>query len=141
MSTTPDGYTIGLLAAPNFLFANSESKSQAWPGENHEVNIKVNSVNVFIVSALSSISTTPKRTDLGFIRGVVTRKGQIAAGQYVVCLNSRFNLVAESVSASDGSYRFDSLNMYDTYIIIAQDNFDFKYAPVGADRRTPEAYS
>lgn len=83
----------------------------------------------------------PLRSELGFIRGVITRKGQIAAGQHVVCLNSRFNLVAETISAADGSYRFDSLSIYDTYIVIAQDNWDFKYAPVGADRRTPEAYS
>ena len=141
MITTPDGYTIGILAAPNFLFANPESKSQAWPGEINAVNIKANIVSVFMISTLPSISMPPKRSDLGFIRGVVTRKGQIAAGQHVACMNSRFNLVAETISAADGSYRFDSLSIYDTYIVIAQDNWDFKYAPVGADRRTPEAYS
>lgn len=89
----------------------------------------------------SDLNRPPLRAELGFIRGVITRKGQIAAGQHVVCLNSRFNLIAETVSAADGSYRFDSLSLYDTYIVIAQDNWDFKYAPVGADRRTPEAYS
>ncbi len=122
--------------------ANTETLAQSFPGQSTWKTF--NNFRPFnyirLVNQADSIRP-PLRSELGFIRGVITRKGQIAAGQHVVCLNSRFNLVAETVSAADGSYRFDSLSMYDTYIVIAQDNWDFKYAPVGADRRTPEAYS
>lgn len=122
--------------------ANVEPISQSFPGQGAWKSFNnILPTNFIRITNQSDIQRPPLRSELGFIRGVITRKGQIAAGQHVVCLDSRFNLIAETVSAADGSYRFDSLNMYDTYIIIAQDNFDFKYAPVGADRRTPEAYS
>ena len=122
-------------------WANNETSNQAWPGE---IAIKKpnNSkpVKYFKLNSPPDFNAPPARKTLGFIGGIVTRKGQIASGQNVVCLDSRFNLVAETTTAADGAYRFDSLINCDTYIVIAQDNWDFKYAPVGADRRTPEAY-
>lgn len=121
--------------------ANTETLAQSFPGQSTWKTFNnLRPFNYTRVVNQADLRRPPFKSELGFIRGVITRKGQIAAGQHVVCLNSRFNIVAETVSATDGSYSFDSLNIYDTYIIIAQDNFDFKYAPVGADRRTPEAY-
>ncbi len=122
--------------------ANVETISQSFPGQGAWTCLNnILPTNFIRITNQSDIQRPPIRSELGFIRGVITRKGQIAAGQHVVCLNSRFNLVAETISAADGSYRFDSLSIYDTYIVLAQDNWDFKYAPVGADRRTPEAYT
>ena len=89
---------------------------------------------------VDDLYTPPPRASVGYIRGVVTRKGVAAARKRVVCLDSRFNLVSETLSSADGSYQFDSLSMFETYIVVAQDIFEFKYAPVSADRRTPEAY-
>ncbi len=122
--------------------ANSETVQQSFPGQSYCNSIKSGTPTRYLKTITpSDFSRPPLRSELGYISGVVTRKGAIAAGQHVVCLNSRFNLVDETVSANDGSYRFDSLSIFDTYIIMAQDNWDFNYAPVGADRRTPEAYS
>lgn len=128
------------IAGFSLIFSNEETRQQAWPGELTIARLNADIHSCFSVVAVDDLSGPPSRTRLGFIRGVVTRKGVAAAGQWVACLDSRFNLVSETCSSANGSYRFDSLSMYDTYIIIAQDNFDFKYAPVGADRRTPEAY-
>lgn len=138
--------TIMLFGSCTLSRLNSETKEQSAPwsaGLNQYWKSIVNGLPTLSHKLVmqSDFNRPPLRSELGFIRGSVTRKGNIAVGQHLVCLNSRFNLVAETVSAADGSYRFDSLSMYDTYIVIAQDNFDFKYAPVGADRRTPEAYS
>lgn len=122
-------------------WASTITKSQAYPGQ---IKIKElpDTLNCLCpINTPAQLISPPSLLDFGFIQGSITKKGQIATGQHVVCLDSRFNIVAETVSAADGSYRFDSLSIYDTYIIIAQDNWGFKYAPVGADRRTPEAYS
>lgn len=78
---------------------------------------------------------------LGYISGVVTEKGVIARGRRVVLLSSDWAFVAETRSDDQGKYQFDGLLLGRFYTVIAQDNDDYKYAPVGADRRTPEAYS
>lgn len=121
-------------------FCNAETRQQAWPGEIAPVFLVGGPQVGFSIIATADLSSPPPRTRLGYIRGVVTRKGVAAAGQRVACLDSHFNLVSETRSSSNGSYRFDSLSLFDTYIVIAQDNWDFTYAPASADRRTPEAY-
>lgn len=142
MSTTPDGYNLFVLKTNNLSFANPEPKSSAWPGETGALRAYGQNANkAHGITKTATLNTPPSRSDFGFISGVVTRKGVSAPGQRVVCLDDRFNLISETISGSDGSYRFDSLRRDILYTVIAQDNWDFKYAPVGADRRTPEAYS
>lgn len=123
-----------------FVWANNETRSQAWPGEISLHPIQQQPAKSFSVSSLSALFSPPKRDELGYLSGQVTRKKVPAAGQLVYCFDERFNLVAEKVSDANGMYRFDGLLKQKLYTVIAQDNFDFKYAPVGADRRTPESY-
>lgn len=128
------------VAGYSLLFSNKETRQQAWPGEIATATLMAAPHSGFRVVTVDDLYSPPPRASVGYIRGVVTRKGVAAARKRVVCLDSRFNLVSETLSSADGSYQFDSLSMFETYIVVAQDNFEFKYAPVSADRRTPEAY-
>ncbi len=123
-------------------WANKETKGQAWVGEvgYKKAQITANKVSHFIRSA-SCLAIPPGRGELGYISGVITKKGVPTQGRAIVCLDERFNLIAETTSMADGSYRFDNLLINRLYTIHTYDTYDFNYAPVGADRRTPEAYS
>lgn len=139
-------YKIGpantcILRGQSPVWANKETQTQAWPGENSCKQTSQTAKKVYGVTAVSMLTTPPLRKDLGFIEGVITRKTAPAVGQHVICLDERFNLVAETLSGAGGHYRFDSLPINGLYAIHAYDNNEYKYAPVGADRRTPEAYS
>lgn len=124
------------------LWANEETQSNAWPGENnYKQLVSQTAEKAYGVTTAAMLNSPPLRKDLGFIEGVITRKTAPAVGQHVICIDERFNLVAETLSGAGGYYRFDSLPINGFYAIHAYDNNDFKYAPVGADRRTPEAYS
>nr|WP_321238701.1 hypothetical protein [uncultured Tolumonas sp.] len=141
MSLTPDGYLIGVIKTSVFLFANKETKEQAWPGENNCKKIESSvAENAYRLTKVEMLNVPPQRKDLGYIEGVITRKTEPAVGQLVICLDERFNLIEETLSGSGGYYRFDSLPINGLYAIHAYDNNEYKYAPVGADRRTPEAY-
>ena len=122
-------------------WANPETREQAWPGE-YSVKETLAQLpeKAFPVLAVSALSAPPSRSDLGYIAGVITRKGVVAPNKHVICLDARFNLVAETTSAENGYYRFDNLPINGLCAIHAYDNETYQYAPVGADRRTPEAY-
>lgn len=137
-----DEVAIPLCELPiKLLWANIETREQAWPGEN---NIKETTAHspekICPITSASALNAPPARKDFGFIEGVVTRKSVPAAGKHVICLDEKFNLIAETTSAENGYYRFDSLLINGLYAIHAYDNDIYQYAPVGADRRTPEAY-
>lgn len=124
------------------LWANEESRVKAWPGENRcKQTASQTAKKVYGVTTAAMLNAPPLRKDFGFIEGVITRKTAPAVGQHVICLDDRFNLVAETLSGAGGYYRFDSLPINGLYAIHAYDNNEYKYAPVGADRRTPEAYA
>jgi len=93
------------------------------------------------INLVPHFDVPPSRASLGYIAGVITRQQVPAVGQRVLCLDKSWNLVAETRSGAGGAYRFDGLNRNEQYTILAQDNWTFTYAPVGADRRTPEAYT
>lgn len=138
-------YKIGpantcILRGQSPVWANKETQIQAWPGENSCKQTSQTAKKVYGVTAVSMLTTPPLRKDFGFIEGVITRKTAPAVGQHVICLDDRCNLVAETLSGTGGQYRFDSLPINGLYAIHAYDNNEYKYAPVGADRRTPEAY-
>ncbi len=137
-----DGMDISALALPTSLrFANKETRAQAWPGENNCKQLESQTAEkAYGVTTAAMLNAPPLRKDFGFIEGVITRKTAPAVGQHVICLDYRFNLVAETLSGAGGYYRFDSLPINGLYAIHAYDNNEYKYAPVGADRRTPEAY-
>lgn len=121
--------------------ANKETIQQSWPGENSCKQTAVQTAKkAYGVTTAAMLNAPPLRKDFGFIEGVITRKTAPAVGQHVICLDDRFNLVAETFSGAGGYYRFDSLLINGLYAIHAYDNNEYKYAPVGADRRTPEAY-
>lgn len=123
-------------------FANTETKTQAWPGENSSKKLESQTAEkVYGITTAAMLNAPPLRKNFGFIEGVITRKTAPAIGQHVICLDDRFNLVAETFSGAGGYYRFDSLPINGLYAIHAYDNNEYKYAPVGADRRTPEAYA
>lgn len=138
-----DGMTISAMTLPIILqFANKETRSQAWPGENScKQPASQTAKKAYGVTTAAMLNAPPLRKDFGFIEGVITRKTAPAVGQHVICLDDSFNLVAETFSGAGGHYRFDSLPINGLYAIHAYDNNEYKYAPVGADRRTPEAYS
>ncbi len=124
------------------VWANHETRLQAWPGENNYKALGSQTAKKsYGVNTAATLNSPPLRKDFGFIEGVITRKTVPAVGQHVICLDDRFNLVAETLSGAGGYYRFDSLPINGLYAIHAYDNNEYKYAPVGADRRTPEAYS
>lgn len=130
------------FAAQTLVLANPETRISAWPGENSCKQMASQTAKKsYGVTTSSMLNAPPLRKDFGFIEGVITRKKVSAVGQHVICLDDRFNLVAETFSAVGGHYRFDSLPINGLYAIHAYDNNEYKYAPVGADRRTPEAYS
>nr|WP_321270434.1 carboxypeptidase-like regulatory domain-containing protein [uncultured Tolumonas sp.] len=137
-----DGMTISALTLPIILqIANKETRSQAWPGENSCKQLDSQTAEkAYGVTTSAMLNAPPLRKDVGFIEGVITRKTAPAVGQHVICLNDRFNLVAETLSGAGGYYRFDSLPINGLYAIHAYDNNEYKYAPAGADRRTPETY-
>ncbi|ACQ92383.1 hypothetical protein Tola_0755 [Tolumonas auensis DSM 9187] len=137
-----DGLNIYSKSLPMRLtFANGETKDKAWPGENSCKQLDSQTAEkAYGVTTAAMLNSPPLRKDFGFIEGVITRKTAPAVGQHVICLDDRFNLVAETLSGSSGYYRFDSLPINGLYAIHAYDNNEYKYAPVGADRRTPEAY-
>lgn len=130
------------VAFSSHQWANIETKAQAWPGESGCKQIASQTAEkAYGVTTVSMLNAPPLRKDFGFIEGVITCKTAPAVGQHVICLNDRFNLIAETLSGSGGYYRFDNLPINGFYAIHAYDNNEYKYAPVGADRRTPEAYS
>lgn len=123
------------------VWANKESRIQAWPGENScKQTASQSAKKAYGITTAAMLNAPPLRKDFGFIEGVITRKTAPAVGQHVICLDDKFNLVTETLSGAGGYYRFDSLPINGLYAIHAYDNNEYKYAPVGADRRTPEAY-
>lgn len=130
-----------LTKLQRIFWANSETRQQAWPGENSEKEAHQRVLKSFSVTSVPSLTTPPREAEFGFIQGVVTRKTIPVEGKRVICLDNRFNLVAETKSGLNGYYRFDNLPINCVYAIHAYDNDTYQYAPVGADRRTPEAYS
>lgn len=141
VSVLPSGYAIFAKQSPSLQFANSETRAQAFVGDTYFTNkICYGCKKWFPLIHLINIDNKISVSDFGFIEGVITRKGIPAAAKQVICLDSKFNLVAETSSLSDGYYRFDSLPRNEFFAIHAYDNDIYQYAPVGADRRMPEAY-
>lgn len=127
------------LGSPKW--ANAETQAQAFPGQNHWAPLAANPPELAApISQVPHLTTPPTRAELGYIAGVVTVKQVPAPGRTVRCLDPTMTLVAETVSDAGGHYRFDNLLRNRRYLILAQDTWEFNYAPVGADRRTPEAY-
>lgn len=134
-------HTVKAIGDTKLHWANNETREQAWPGENSIKETPAQSPEkICPITSVSALSAPPSRKDFGFISGIVTRKSVPAAGKHVICLDERFNLVAETISAGNGYYRFDNLLINKLYTIHAYDNEIYQYAPVGADRRMPEAY-
>lgn len=122
-------------------WANAETKEQAWPGENHWALIEASQPEFAApITQVPHFTTLPTRAELGYIAGVVTAKQVPAPGRTVRCFDPTMTLVAETVSDAGGHYRFDNLLRNRRYLILAQDTWEFNYAPVGADRRQPESY-
>ena len=137
-----DDISISLGELPvTLLWANQETREQAWPGEIESKELPVHPpVDMFPVMTVAALNAPVTRGQLGFISGVITRKSVPTGGNHVICLDERFNLIAETTSAANGYYRFDNLPINHLYTIHAYDNEIYQYAPIGADRRTPEAY-
>lgn len=133
--------SISKINAANLTWANKETRAQAWPGENHWASLDApDLISAAPITQIPHFTVPPTRAELGFIDGIVTVKSVPAPNRHVYCFDESMNIVAETVSGSDGHYRFDSLLRNRQYLVLAQDNFSFKYAPASADRRTPEAY-
>lgn len=126
---------VFLVNLGSVVWANSKTRDDLWVGDNKFISIgqKIKKLNLIF-------GRIPEKKDLGFISGVITKKGIPASGHNVFCLDASFNIINKTKTLTDGSYRFDNLIIYSTYIIIAQDNWEFKYSPACADLRTPEAY-
>ncbi|WP_345009341.1 hypothetical protein [Pseudaeromonas paramecii] len=129
------------LSGGSLEWANAETQAQAFPGQNHWAPLAANPPELAVpISQVPHLTTPPTRAELGYIAGVVTVKQVPAPGRTVRCFDPTMTLVAETVSDAGGHYRFDNLLRNRRYLILAQDTWEFNYAPVGADRRTPEAY-
>jgi len=122
-------------------WANAETHAQAWPGDSHWAELPLNQPELsHPVTQVPHYSTPPIRAELGFIGGIVTVKSVPAPNRQVVCFDESMNIIAETLSGSDGHYQFDNLLRNRNYLVLAQDTFSFNYAPASADCRTPEAY-
>jgi len=129
------------LDAARFSWGNAETQDHAWPGENHCAGLTANPPELAApITQLPHFTVPPSRAELGYIAGVVTVRQVVAPGRVVRCFNPSMQLVGETVTDEAGNYRFDNLLRNRLYLILAQDTWEFNYAPVGADRRTPEAY-
>lgn len=121
-------------------WANSETPSQAWPGEIAAKPVP-KQAPVLLWRATEPVLPVDAKLTLGFIRGTITSRSEAVGGRRVVCFGPSLDPVAETVSAADGSYRFDLLWLGREYLIMAMDNPAFQYNPAAADRRKPEVYS
>ena len=129
---------IGLCGG--IIWANQETRSQAWPGE-IAVKPATKQDPALLWRATEPALPADARLALGFIRGTITSRSEAVAGRRVVCFGPSLDPVAETVSAADGSYRFDLLWLGREYLIMAMDNPAYQYNPAAADRRKPEVYS
>ncbi|MGY4106800.1 hypothetical protein [Aeromonas encheleia] len=77
---------------------------------------------------------------LGYIASKVTINGEGVAGRRVVLLGRDLAIQGISFSDEQGNYRFDHLLLTNRYLVMAQDTFEFYYAPVAADLLTPTPY-
>ena len=138
-----DGLDISSKILPiRLVFANSETKENAWPGENSFKQIASQSAKkAYGVSTATMLNFPPQRTDFGFIAGQVMVKGVPHASKRVFLFDESMNITAEAQSDASGNYRFDSLPRNLRYLVVATDTFDFDYAPAAADRVYPEPYA
>ena len=120
-------------------WANAETREQAWPGEIAAKPVP-KQAPVLLWRATEPVLPVDAKLTLGFIRGTITSRSEAVAGRRVVCFGPSLDPVAETVSAADGSYRFDLLWLGREYLIMAMDNPAYQYNPAAADRRKPEAY-
>lgn len=121
-------------------WANSETREQAWPGEIATKTV-ASRPPALLWRATEPVLPVDAKLTLGFIRGTITSRSEAVGGRRVVCFGPSLDPVAETVSAADGSYRFDLLWLGREYLIMAMDNPAFQYNPAAADRRKPEVYS
>lgn len=133
---TPD--PLGLLGG--VVWANLETKAQAWPGE-IAAKTPPKQAPALLWRPTEPVLPVDAKLSLGFIRGTITSRSEAVAGRRVVCFGPSLDPVAETVSAADGSYRFDLLWLGREYLIMAMDNPAYQYNPAAADRRKPEVYS
>ena len=121
-------------------WANPETREQAWPGETAAKPVP-KQAPVLLWRATEPVLPVDAKLTLGFIRGTITSRSEAVGGRRVVCFGPSLDPVAETVSAADGSYRFDLLWLGREYLIMAMDNPAYQYNPAAADRRQPEVYS
>ena len=132
----PTTKTVGMGLA----WANSETRGQAWPGEIAAKPVP-KLAPALLWRATEPVLPVDSKLTLGFIRGTITSRSEAVGGRRVVCFGPSLDPVAETVSAADGSYRFDLLWLGRESLIMAMDNPSFQYNPAAADRRKPEVYS
>lgn len=130
MSDLPNG-VIPVGHAIEFTFSNREPKQTAFVG-----NVKP----VQLDAGWNTLRYPVHPLQTGFIKGTITARGAIAPNRNVFAHDDTGCYVADTISDAQGKYQFDGLLLNRWYTITAHDNDEYKYAPVGADRRTPEAY-
>ena len=134
--------TLGIAlstVSSSISWANKETREQAWPGE-IAARPTPKQVPALLWRATEPVLPVDAKLTLGFIRGTITSRSEAVAGRRVICFGPSLDPVAETVSAADGSYRFDLLWLGREYLIMAMDNPAYQYNPAAADRRKPEAY-
>lgn len=142
MSTMPDGTELFILPAANLTWANSETRAQAWPGENHWASLDApDLISAAPITQVPHFTVPPTRAELGYIAGKIMVKGVPHSNKRVCLFDESMNITAETKSDASGNYRFDSLLRNRRYLVVAMDTFDFDYAPAAADRVYPEAYA
>ncbi|MNR47423.1 hypothetical protein D3C85_1665210 [compost metagenome] len=70
----------------------------------------------------------------------MTLNGEGVGGRRVVLLGRDLAMQGITYSDAQGNYRFDHLLLTNQYLVMAQDTFEFYYAPVAADLLTPTPY-
>lgn len=130
MTVLPDG-VVPVGVPVGLTFSNKEPKTTAFVG---------NSAFIELSKVLSAVNGVLHPSQLGFISGIITVKGEPAPNRRVFLHYDSGAYVSGTFSDESGNYRFDGLVLGRRYTITAHDNETYQYAPVGADRRTPEAY-
>lgn len=132
MNTVLPADAVGRVLTQNPIYINPEGRAissppaVSWPME------------------LGACRTTFRHPEplrlLGYIASKVTLNGEGVGGRRVALFGRDLALQGTTFSDEAGNYRFDHLLLTNQYLVMAQDTFEFDYAPVGADLLTPVPY-
>lgn len=136
-----------IIGAANAIWSNKETSEQANPYPHKVQNLSQGS-DISLIGKSGNYSNildkNGNQRPIGYYESTVLINNVPTANRRVMCLTNNGQLIDETVSDSEGAYRFDHLDLNKKYMFVAQYSNELNtppdYTAVAADWQTPTPY-